>query len=108
MRDKNKRARAVGAAPARDVGLEKILYHMVVCARQLRHAITVGLDDASDLVDEGLIVLQTVDGRPVSPDDYNDGAKGDGWTVTVEAVLLLYLYEPGWLHEWQYARARRN
>ncbi len=69
----------------------------------VRRAITVGLLNADELVDDGWVVLYGPNGEPIEKSKYDDSV-GHTWSITVDAVLLLHLFEPEWFHAWRSQR----
>jgi len=78
-------------------------------ANMLRTALEVesGIHDATELIDAGFVVLMDKNGKHRESDDWDPGA-GDRWTLTIDGVILLHLYQPIWFHAWQDALRRRN
>ena len=86
-------------------------------AGKIRIAMTTGLENETELVESGLILLLNRELKPseiptdrdiIMSDDYDPDGKGHKWTVSLEGVLLLHLFEPRWFHSWQRMRSRRN
>ena len=86
-------------------------------AARIRKAMTVGLPDETELIETGMVILLSrrlsvgeipTDKDMVSSDDYDPDGKGHRWTLSLEGVLAMHLYEARWFHSWQRARARRN
>ena len=79
-------------------------------AKRIRRTMTVPVNDVDDLIDEGFILMFDKEGNQITRDDLvNDGeAPAGGWIISLEAVLLLHIYESQWFGQWQRMRARRN
>ena len=86
-------------------------------AGKIRKAMTVGLLDEIELVETGLILLLNRELTPgeiptdkeiITSDEYDPAGKGHRWTLSLEGVLLMHLFETRWFHSWQRMRARRN
>lgn len=85
-------------------------------AGKIRKAMTVGLENETELVESGLILLLNhalssgefpADRDIITSDEY-DPEKGHRWTPSLEGVMLLHLFESRWFHSWQRMRSRRN
>ncbi len=79
-------------------------------AKRIRGVMTVPHNDVDDLIDEGFIQMFDKDGKRITRDDLKeDGeAPAGGWIISMEAVMLLHIYQGRWLGQWQKMRSRRN
>jgi len=86
-------------------------------AAKIRMAMTVGLENETELVESGLVLLLNrallagelpTDNDIITSDDYDPDGKGHRWTPSLEGVLLLHLFETRWFHALQRARRNRN
>ena len=78
-------------------------------AKRIRRAMTEPVNDVDDLIDDGYIEMYDKDKKRMTRDDLKeDGDSPDSWIISIEAVMLLHIYQSRWFGQWQRLHSRRN